>query len=178
VDVRLLAATNRVPAEAVGEGLLREDLYFRLQVFPIYLPPLRARTGDTRLLAEFFLQRLNREMNASLQFSDTAHSRLASYKWPGNVRELENSVHRAAVLARKKDGEINMPDDIGEDMRAVSLKGLSPGRSIRDVERDLITLTLKHYGRDKKAAAASLGISLKTLYNRINAYDKANNAEM
>jgi len=178
VDVRLLAATNREPAEAVSEGLLREDLYFRLQVFPIRLPPLRARKGDTRLLAEFFLQQLNRDMNANQRFSDAAYSRLASYAWPGNVRELENAVHRSVVLAGTQDGEIGMPDDIGDDARETTLKGLSPGRSIRDVERDLIMLTLEHYGRDKKAAAASLGVSLKTLYNRLNTYDAAKTAEM
>ncbi|HEY0879571.1 MAG TPA: sigma-54 dependent transcriptional regulator, partial [Zeimonas sp.] len=99
VDVRIVAATNRTPAEAVSSGRLREDLYYRLNVFPIDLPPLRDRLEDVPLLAEHFLDGLNEREGARKRFSDRALKALAEYRWPGNVRELRNAVHRGFILA-------------------------------------------------------------------------------
>lgn len=165
-DARLIAATNRDPAEAVREGLLREDLYFRLQVFPIVLPPLRQRQGDVGLLVQHFLSTLNRENNTEKTFSEEALRQFSSHHWPGNVRELKHTVHRAFIMA---EGDVVDALETFDDLH-VEVEGLSVGRSIADVEKDLILATLKQYGGNKKAAADSLGVSLKTLYNRLNEY--------
>jgi two-component system response regulator HydG len=171
IDVRLLAATNREPAEAVKEGLLREDLFFRLQVFPVRLPPLRTRLGDIRLLADHFLGRLNREHSTTHRFSEPAYERMEQYQWPGNVRELKHAVHRAFVMTKAPDEEMDLADGFDNALDTAALRGLSPGRSIRDVERDLIMMTLEHFAGDKKATATTLGVSLKTLYNRLHDYE-------
>ncbi len=165
-DARLIAATNRDPAEAVREGLLREDLYFRLQVFPLVLPPLRQRQGDVELLAQHFLNSLNRDNNTEKVFSEGALQQFSSHQWPGNVRELKHTVHRAYIMA---EGDVVEALETFDDLH-VEVEGLSVGRSIADVEKDLILATLKQYGGNKKAAAESLGVSLKTLYNRLNEY--------
>ncbi|MEQ8207434.1 MAG: sigma-54 dependent transcriptional regulator [Woeseia sp.] len=165
-DARLIAATNRDPAEAVREGLLREDLYFRLQVFPIVLPPLRQRQGDVGLLVQHFLSTLNRENNTEKTFSEDALRQFSAHHWPGNVRELKHTVHRAFIMA---EGDVVDALETFDDLH-VEVEGLSVGRSIADVEKDLILATLKQYGGNKKAAADSLGVSLKTLYNRLNEY--------
>src|SRR5690606_33687936 len=98
-DVRIIAATNRSPLEAVAEGRLREDLYYRLAVFPIELPPLRDRREDIPLIARHFLQALNAREGAAKHFTDSALQRLQQAPWPGNVRELRNAVHRGFILA-------------------------------------------------------------------------------
>ncbi|MEJ8569157.1 sigma-54-dependent transcriptional regulator [Elongatibacter sediminis] len=170
VNARLIAATNRNPAEAVGDGELREDLYFRLRVFPIELPPLRERKGDVRLLAHHFLTELNEQNGTAKQFSDTALDRLEKHLWPGNVRELKHTVHRAYILA--ESDVVETPDRFDEDLPG-GIEGISVGRSIADVEKDLILSTVEHFKGDKKAAAAVLGVSLKTLYNRMKSYEEA-----
>ena len=169
VNARLVAATNKDPVRAVRDGHLREDLYFRLRVFPIVLPPLRERKGDVALLAEHFLKTLNDKQVTNKQFSQDAISELEQHTWPGNVRELKHTVHRAFIMA---DGDtVGIPPRFDEDLPG-EIEGLRVGRSIADVEKDLILATLKHLNDDKKAAAASLGISLKTLYNRLNDYEQ------
>tara|TARA_R110002049_G_scaffold21792_3_gene79079 strand:+ start:1582 stop:2895 length:1314 start_codon:yes stop_codon:yes gene_type:complete len=169
VNARLVAATNKDPVRAVKEGHLREDLYFRLRVFPIVLPPLRERDGDIALLAEHFLQTLNDKQGTAKRFSQDAIRELEQHTWPGNVRELKHTVHRAYIMA---DGDaVGIPPRFDEDLPG-EIEGLRVGRSIADVEKDLILATLKHLNDDKKAAAASLGISLKTLYNRLNDYEQ------
>ena len=170
VDARLVAATNREPSNAVAEGELREDLYFRLSVFPIYLPPLRERGADITLLAEQFLKELNEKNGTLRAFDDEAHTALTNHHWPGNVRELRHVVHRAWIMA--EDDTLRIPGMISPTPVS-DVEGLRAGRTIADVERDLIFATLRQLDGDKKAAAASLGISLKTLYNRLNDYGEA-----
>ncbi len=168
VNTRLLAATNRDPAKAVREGQLREDLYFRLRVFPIALPPLRDRRGDVPMLADRFLQELNEQNETNKCFNPDAIQKLDRHTWPGNVRELKHTVHRAYIMAQTD--VIDVPDRFDEDLPG-DIEGLRVGRSIADVEKDLILSTLEHYEGDKNAAAATLGVSLKTLYNRLKSYD-------
>jgi DNA-binding NtrC family response regulator len=167
-NVRVLTATNRDALDAVRDGRLREDLMYRLAVFPIALPPLREREGDTELLAEHFLQSLNVESNASKRFSRAALTTIRAYHWPGNVRELKNAVHRAFIMA--------------EDVVELDLAGLAcpavegeclrvpVGTSLAEMERQAIFATLDHCRGNKRRAAEMLGVSLKTLYNRLTAY--------
>jgi DNA-binding NtrC family response regulator len=174
VDVRVVAATSRDPAEAVKAGKLREDLYYRLNVFPIALPPLRERPGDIELLAEHFLAELNREAGTSKVWSRAALERLRSNAWPGNVRELRNLVQRAYIL-----GDEEAPADLlplsqespppaPENGQVLQIR---VGTSIDRVEQRLILATLELTGGDKKKTAEILCISLKTLYNRLNVYE-------
>jgi DNA-binding NtrC family response regulator len=171
VDVRVLAATNRRPEEAVAKGKLREDLLYRLNVFPIGLPPLRDRREDVELLAEHFLKLLNKEHDTYKAFTRPALNRLKSHNWPGNVRELKNLVHRAFILAEEHIGLDCLP--LGVQESAGSSLALKVGTSLGEAERRLILATLEECEGDKKKAAEVLGISLKTLYNRLNEYKSA-----
>ena len=171
VDVRVLAATNRRPEEAMAKGKLREDLLYRLNVFPITLPPLRDRREDVELLAEHFLQILNKEHDTYKAFTRPALNRLKSHSWPGNVRELKNLVHRAFILAEEHIGLDCLP--LGVQESAGSSLALKVGTSLGEAERRLILATLEECEGDKKKAAEVLGISLKTLYNRLNEYKSA-----
>src|SRR5262245_52281756 len=177
VDVRVIAASNREPKQAVDEGTLREDLLYRLNVFPIELPPLRERGMDVILLAEHFLAEVNRREGSDKRFAESAHQRLLELGWPGNVRELRNAVERAAILADRAIGPEDLP---GLDpLTTPATPGSSAvlrvevGASISDVERRLIIATLDQLGGDKKRAAEILGISLKTLYTRLGVYSAA-----
>ena len=176
VDVRVIAATNRDLEQAVAEGKLRQDLLYRLKVFPIPLPPLRERGNDVLALAEFFLEELNREEGAKKRFTDEAYTAIASHRWPGNVRELKNVIHRAFILAEDEIGPEMLPSEIAQarERAAAAAAGdglrLRPGTPLADMERRLIELSLDHFGGDKRKTAESLGISLKTLYNRLNEY--------
>ena len=173
VDVRVIAASNRSPEQAVRDGRFREDLLYRLNVFPITLPPLRDRGGDIDLLADHFLGQINREEGSSKKFSVASRRRMAAYNWPGNVRELKNMIRRAYILA---DDAIEM-DALPMGVTAPAAAGHSPGSdsmqvgmSLADIERHFILATLEHFGGDKRKAAEVLGISLKTIYNRLNNY--------
>jgi len=170
VDVRVIAATNRDPWEAVQAKKLREDLYFRLRVLPIELPPLRARSGDIELLAEAFLAGLNEQHSTQKRFAPETLERFEKYDWPGNVRELKHAVHHGYVVVDAPDGLVLPPERFDAPWAEQHSEGLKAGRSIRDVEKDLIQMTLDHCKGDKRAAAAMLGVSLKTLYNRLNEY--------
>jgi len=171
VDVRVIAATNRDPLEAVDKGKLREDLYYRLNVFPIALPPLRSRDSDIEYLAEYFLEELKRELGESKRWSQAAMARLRSHSWPGNVRELRNAVQRAFILSEDEIGPEAIPEsEIDVPVQNGDVLQVQLGSSIEDVERRLILATLEELGGDKKRAAKTLGISLKTLYNRLNVY--------
>lgn len=173
VDTRLLAATNRRLTEAVGDGSLREDLYYRLSEFVISLPPLRERIEDVDLLVASFVADLNQRYDRERHASEPFLERCRTYHWPGNVRELKHVVHRAYLLADETSGELS--GEHGFDAPIAfeqSPMGVAPGRAIRDVERELIYKTLEHFRGDKKAAAETLGISLKTLYNRLNEYGR------
>jgi len=174
VDVRVVAATNRVPEEAVEEGKLREDLFYRLNVFPIELPPLRRRGDDVVLLARHFLEQLNQQNDEGKRLTEEALEKLRRYPWPGNVRELQNTLQRGYILADEEITPDNLPVT-AETGAAAGVGGgpylhLKVGSSIAEAERRLILATLDHCDGDKREAAGILGISLKTLYNRLNSY--------
>jgi DNA-binding NtrC family response regulator len=170
VDTRVIAATNRDPAEAVASGKLREDLLYRLNVFPIQLPALRERADDIGLLTQHFLDALNGQEGTAKRFSTAALDRLRRYSWPGNVRELKNVVQRAYILAEDEIGVDELPLG-GREKPAGDGVLVSVGTSLADAERRLILATLERLDGDKRRAAEILGISLKTLYNRVNQYD-------
>jgi DNA-binding NtrC family response regulator len=173
VDGRIVAATNREPKKAIADKALREDLYYRLSVFPITLPPLRARIQDVSLLVDHFLSGAPTGAQGR-RFSAEDSARLRAYHWPGNVRELRHVVLRSAIMSDPDDSVLRLPERFDSVLsESNGQQGLAIGRSIRDVERELIMGTLEHLNGDKRAAAETLGISLNTLYNRLNAYEAA-----
>jgi two-component system, NtrC family, response regulator AtoC len=170
VDVRVIAATNRDPHKAVQDGKMREDLLYRLQVFPIHMPPLRERSEDIQLLADYFLGQLNERQGTGKAWTEDSLDRLRTHSWPGNVRELKNVVHRAFIMA---DNEITprcLPREVGGDSGSIRSLNFQVGTSIEEVERRLIMATLDAHGGNKRKTADILGVSLKTLYNRLNTY--------
>jgi DNA-binding NtrC family response regulator len=178
VDVRVIASTNRLPAQAFDEGRLREDIYYRLAVVTIELPPLRERGEDILVLAEFFLGELNLRNGTHKRLSEDLRTRFMRHRWPGNVRELRNAVERAYILC---DGELDlseadMPTLRGEVDGAGTVHGneihIPIGATLDEIERTFILATLKHFEGDKRRAADVLGCSLKTLYNKLHAYDR------
>jgi DNA-binding NtrC family response regulator len=170
-DVRVLAATNRDPASAVRDGVLREDLMYRLAVFPLHLPPLRDREDDAELLAEHFLGGICEREGMKKRFSPAALARLEAYRWPGNVRELRNAVHRAFILADDMV-ELNLGSLACPEVRGRKLE-FAVGTQLADMERRAIFATLDHCRGNKRQCAEMLGVSLKTLYNRLAAYHAA-----
>ena len=165
---RVLAATNRDPLQAVQDNQLREDLMYRLAVFPIALPALREREGDAELLAEHFLQQLNAAEGTAKRYSRQAIMTVRTHRWPGNVRELRNAVQRAFIMA---DDVIEM-DFAGlacAEHVGTCLK-LPIGITLAELERQMIYATLDHCDGNKRRCAQVLGISLKTLYNRLTEY--------
>ena len=177
-DVRVIAATNRQPEQALAIGKLREDLLYRLNVFPIHLPPLRDRIEDVELLAEHFLAAICAQEGQKKRLSPEAKQRLASCRWPGNVRELRNAIQRAYVMAPHElisdewlppASEAPGPGgaEAGPSGEVVSI---ALGTSMANAERQLILATLRHFNHHKERTAAVLGISLKTLYNRLKDY--------
>ncbi|MFL6678277.1 MAG: sigma-54 interaction domain-containing protein, partial [Burkholderiaceae bacterium] len=198
-DVRVIAATNRPPEQAVASGKLREDLLYRLNVFPIELPPLRDRAEDVPLLAQHFLTAICEREGTTKAFTPAAVQRLQAYRWPGNVRELRNVVQRAYVMASGNSiNEEWLPDDphgansaYATSLTSPTRAGAAPasaatpahapvasgpsitipiGTSMADAERQLILATLEHFNQQKERTAAALGVSLKTLYNRLKEY--------
>ena len=171
VDVRVIAATNVVPTDAVKNGKLREDLYYRLNVFAIDLPPLRARKEDMPLLIQSFLAEFNQRNNKNVSAIDAAAMRiLEQYSWPGNVRELRNVIERAVILSSDEFIEAkHLPPLVTEspDIAKPTLS-LTPGTTVEEAERRLILMTLEHTRDNKTRAAEILGISLKTLHNKLN----------
>ncbi len=172
VNVRLIAATNRDPRLAVSDGKLREDLYYRLMVFPIMLPPLRTRLGDIELLAHRFLAALNERYESSKDITPSALKCLTKYAWPGNVRELKNAIERAHIVAEDEIEGCHfsqLSTTISESPVATPAI-LAVGMSLEEAERNLILATLNEFGGNKRLAAESLGVSLKTLYNKLKRY--------
>jgi DNA-binding NtrC family response regulator len=172
VKVRVIAATNRCPDQAVKAGLLRGDLLYRLSVIPIDLPALRDRGSDIDLLAQLFLDQLNEEGKTGKTFSSESQQFLHSYAWPGNVRELKNLVQRAYLLADDtlelgvaRAMSTSSPIQPPDDRVMVAL-----GTSLAESERNLICATLDRCGGNKTRTAEILGVSLKTLYNRLHEY--------
>jgi DNA-binding NtrC family response regulator len=172
VDVRLVAASNRDPVQAVKDKKLREDLYFRLMVLPVHLPPLRERAGDIELLALHFMQQFNQERGQNKQLAREAVLELGKHSWPGNVRELKNALFRMYLLS---EGSVITAEYVSQ---MLSLLAHSTGRSalpatgvsLEDVERNLIFATLERFEGNKRLTAESLGVSLKTLYNKLKRY--------
>jgi DNA-binding NtrC family response regulator len=170
-DVRVVAATNRQPAAVVAAGQLREDLMYRLAVFPIELPPLRNRGGDVELLAGHFLAELNAAAGTRKRFSRAAAAAMLSHRWPGNVRELKNAVQRAFILADEEVdlGFMELATPLGTASSGERLE-FPVGTALAEMERRAIFATLDHCRGNKRRCAEILGISLKTLYNRLAAY--------
>ena len=177
-DVRLIAATNRDPRQAVTQGTLREDLLYRLLVFPIELPPLRERGDDIELLARHFLEIQNQEANRHVKLTDAALDALRRHNWPGNVRELKHVIERAFIVASDRITVHDLPLDAlptvaaptGGSEQSAEIQ-LSVGTTIREAERRLILSTLEKLGGNKHHAAKLLGISVKTLYSRLSVYN-------
>jgi two-component system response regulator FlrC len=176
VDTRILATSNRNMEEAVRSGKFREDLYFRLNVVKLVVPPLRDRPKDVEIIADHFARVCAEDNGVPVRrISNKAMAALKAYKWPGNVRELENCLHRAVLLATGDEIDtdaIMLTDDMLADSRGgvpASSAGLV-GRTVADVERDLIIDTLKHTLGNRTHAAKILGISIRTLRNKLNAY--------
>ncbi len=171
VDVRVIAATNVNPAEAVKSGKLREDLYYRLNVFAIELPPLRSRKDDLALLIQAFLAEFSERNHKSVTAIEPAAMRvLDQYHWPGNVREVRNVVERAVILAQGEFIEAkHLPPLVTDSPDAGKpVVALEPGTTVEEAERRLILMTLEHTRDNKTRAAEILGISLKTLHNKLN----------
>jgi len=181
-DVRVVAATNRNIMEATASKQLREDLMYRLAVFPLHVPPLRDRVGDVPLLAEYFLASLNKAAATSKRFSPAFVEALCNSRWSGNVRELKNTIERSFILADEVL-DITLPVTIQpfgrEEVSPVRPPGLHIplGSRLDEAERWLIENTLEFCQGDKRRAASVLGCSLKTLYNKLNSYARAEEAE-
>jgi DNA-binding NtrC family response regulator len=176
-DVRVIAATNRCPLQAVQNGQLREDLLYRLAVFPIELPPLRSRGNDAELLAEHFLGELNARARTQKRLTAPARMTLKQHTWPGNVRELKNCIERAFILG---DTHLELSPLIqgpggrdGEQFSDPERLNIRVGSRIYDMERSLIEATLDYFKGNKRRAADALGCSLKTLYNKLNGYSQS-----
>jgi len=176
-DVRVVAATNRRPADAMRENRLREDLYYRLAAFPIELPPLRERGEDVVELAEFFLARLNDAAGTAKCFSAGSLDAARRHAWPGNVRELKHAVECAFILGDRvvdlcaalrvspdATARAMLPQDVGDALY------VRIGSRLSDVERWLIEATLQRFSGNKRRTADVLGCSVKTLYNKLNRY--------
>ena len=171
VDVRVIAATNIDPTEAVKQGKLRDDLYYRLNVFALRLPPLRERKDDLPLLVQAFINEFNTRNQKSVAGVDQQAMRLLEhYQWPGNVRELRNVVERATILAGGPFIEPRHlpPTLISRGEASLPTLTIGPGTTVDEAERRLILLTLDHTRNNKTRAAEILGISLKTLHNKLN----------
>jgi len=183
-DVRVIAATNRCPLSAVQAGQLREDLLYRLAVFPIDMPPLRNRGDDVELLANHFLAELNTEAMTQKRLSAHARMTLSQHSWPGNVRELKNCIERAFILG---DTVLELAPLIQNGARGEQASAQAGGNGstvdrdrleirvgsrIYDMERSLIEATLDYFKGNKRRAADALGCSLKTLYNKLNGYSQ------
>ena len=185
VDVRILAASNRKVQDAVHQGALRHDLYYRLRVFELGLAPLRERPDDIPAMAVHFLEEHARESGTRKTVAPDALALLVRHPWPGNVRELRNVIHSAFILAGPTIGPEHLPPELhrhgAPSMATAAVTNgnvlqIEVGSSLADVERQLIEATLHHLGGNKTRTAEVLGISLKTLYNRLAAYHSADGA--
>jgi DNA-binding NtrC family response regulator len=184
VDVRLVASSNRDLAEAVRSGSFRPDLFYRLNVFPLRMPPLRERRADIPALASHFLSQLEeKERRGFTSFEPQALEVLDLHEWPGNVRELRNAVHRAYVLSdppvvQAEAAEavldashpVERQPAVNADEEQWPVVPVRAGEKLEAVERKLLLATLQAVNGDRRTAAELLGISLKTVYNRLKQY--------
>ncbi len=175
VDVRVLAATNRRPDAAVDDGRLRQDLYYRLNVFAVELPPLRKRKSDIQPLVRHFIDECNRRHGTAVDgVADEALEALMAYRWPGNVRELRNVVERAVIVAKRGAiGTAVLPAFLRADDKLRGEIVLPVGTTVAEAERELILKTLDETGGNKAAAARRLGIDVKTIRNKLKAWEES-----
>ncbi|MCA8403432.1 sigma-54 dependent transcriptional regulator [Burkholderia cenocepacia] len=168
LDVRFVSATRHNPAEAVRDGRLREDLFYRLAAFAIYVPPLRQRDGDVETIAQEFVDTLNARHRAHKRLTDAAIAALRAYSWPGNVRELHNTIERAYILS-DEGIDVALPKQALPAAKSTSegTMALPVGATLHHAQQRFIAETLRHFDGNKPRAAKALGISLKTLYNRL-----------
>jgi two-component system response regulator HydG len=177
VNVRLISATNRDLSDAIAEGRFRQDLFHRLKVVSIKLPPLRERRDDLPLLIDYFLKEFSTAHDKSVTaISPAVRKALMGYSWPGNVRELRNVIESMVVM--DADGVLDV-DDLTEDLQQAASAGRSEGdagvdsligRSLEDVERHYLAETLKLTGGNREESARLLGIGERTLYRKIKEY--------
>ena len=181
IDARIIAASNRDPQKAIADGKLREDLYYRLNVFPIEVPPLRERLEDIPLFSHFFLQKLNETEEKKVENIEPDFiEALQQYEWPGNVRELRNVINRAFIMARSNSLTVDcLPDKLlGNRSRRLKDSVIIPlGQPMEEVERIVIEETLNMNDGDRRKTAEILGISYKTLYNKTKKYKAAGGAD-
>ncbi len=175
VDVRIIATTNRRIEKEIQDGNFREDLFYRLNVISIHLPPLAERKSDIPLLASHFLEKYNLENGKAIEgISDDAVDLLKSYHWPGNVRELENTIERAVVMCTGKyleTGDVTLQGHgMAKSGGADALSAITPGTTIADMERSLILKTLEAQGGNRTTTAEILDISVRTLRNKLALY--------
>ncbi len=183
MDIRLIGSSNRDLAEAVRRDTLRADLFYRLNVFPLRLPPLRERKEDIPLLAQHFLAQIEeKEKRGFTSFEDRAVAALSSHSWPGNVRELKNAVHRAYVLSDPPAIQTEATEAVLTSSGAAESPGakndeeswpsvpVRVGETLQAIEKKVLTATLLAVRGDKRAAAELLGVSLKTVYNKLREY--------
>lgn len=175
IDVRVIATSNRDLKEEIIKGNFRDDLFYRLNVIPIDLPPLRQRLEDIPLLCEHFLNKYCQKMGLpNKRLSNKASRMLLSYSWPGNVRELENVIERAVVISTNQELKVSdFPTDITAGIPVLGKTNMDVGMSIGDAEKILILKTLKAHGGNKSKAADLLGISTRTLRNKLHEYGLA-----
>src|SRR5947209_7063843 len=176
VDFRLICSTNRLPADAIRDGLLRDDLFYRISTITIHVPPLRERAEDIQLLTEHFLKMYSQKYDRPITgVSQAAYQRLFSHTWPGNVRELQNVIERAVLLAKANKIEpVDLPFDNGslpEGVAAGAEWEVPSNMTLEDIEKMVIEKTLQRTGGNKQAAANLLGIYRPRLYSKIRKYN-------
>jgi DNA-binding NtrC family response regulator len=176
VDFRLITSTNRLPADAIRDGLLRDDLFYRISTITIHVPPLRERTEDIQLLAEHFFKMYARKYQRGVNgISQAAYQRLFAHTWPGNVRELQNVLERAVLLAKSnKIDPVDLPFDNGslpERGGTGTAWDVPPNMTLEEIEKLVIEKTLQRTGGNKQAAANLLGIYRPRLYSKIRKYN-------
>ncbi|MBD0325726.1 MAG: sigma-54-dependent Fis family transcriptional regulator, partial [Pyrinomonadaceae bacterium] len=176
VDFRLITSTNRPPADAIRDGVLRDDLFYRISTITIHVPPLRERTEDIQLLTDHFLITYAKKYERSITgVSQAAYQRLFSHAWPGNVRELQNVIERAVLLAKgNKIEPLDLPFDNGSLPEGGAQSAgwdVPPNMTLEDIEKLVIEKTLQRTGGNKQAAANMLGIYRPRLYSKIRKYN-------
>ena len=174
VDVRIIAATNQELRQAIEAGTFRQDLYYRLNIIPIHLPPLRARQEDILVLAEYFLKKHSKAHDQPVRLiSQKARELFMQYDWPGNVRELEYSILRAVLFA---EGEVILPKHLPEEIQSVSqhqVESVPVGLTMKEMEKELILKTLERMEGNRTRTAEILGISLRSLQYKLKHYEQA-----
>jgi transcriptional regulator with PAS, ATPase and Fis domain len=176
VDVRIIAATNHDLRQAIEKGAFRLDLYYRLNMIPIFLPPLRERQGDILILAEYFLRKHSAAHNQPIRLiSQKARDLLTHYDWLGNVRELEYSILRAVLFA---EGDVILPKHLPQEIQSPgkrTTESIPIGMTLQEMEKELILKTLERTGGNRTQTAQILGISLRSLHYKLRSYEEDGN---